>query len=306
MNKQKTIRPLPVVRFRKLWYTISGLLLIGTILVLSLGGLKLGIDFVGGTLHEVKFSEARPANQEVLENLKDLADISSVQPISENSVLLRYQNVDNQTRQKILDKLSDKFGPVEEERFESIGPTIGEELKKKAIWAIVLVLGAIIIYLSYAFRKVSRPVQSWKYGLLTIVAAAHDITILLGFFALLGYWRGAEINSLFVIAVLTTLGYSVHDTIVVFDKTRANLLEMGSDKFEKAVTLATNQTITRSLNTSLTTLIPLVALLAFGGHSLFDFVLALMAGLIVGTYSSIFIASPLLIDWSRLSEKRRR
>ncbi len=302
----KQRKPLPIVKLRKVWYGISITLIVATLVVLFTQGLSLGIDFVGGTLHEIKFEQERPANDAVADSLAELADISSVQPIGDQSILLRYQNVDNATRQNILDTLSDNYGAVEEERFESIGPTIGQELRQKAIWAVLLVLAAIILYLTYAFRKVSQPIQSWKYGVLAIVAVTHDVTILLGVFAILSYLRGAEIDSLFVIAVLTTLGYSVHDTIVVFDRTRANLLEMGGDKFEKAVTLATNQTITRSINTSLTTLIPLTALLAFGGRSLQDFVLALMAGLLIGTFSSIFIASPLLIDWNRFRERRQR
>jgi preprotein translocase subunit SecF len=301
----KPARILPIVAWRKVWYALSVLLIVGSLALVLSRGLRPGIDFVGGTLHEVTFSTERPSNQSISEAIGEIVGELIVQPTKEKNVLLRYHNIDNATRQTVLDRLTEKFGSVTEESFESIGPTIGQELRRKAVWAVILVVGAIILYVTYAFRKVSEPVQSWKYGILTIVTLVHDVVVVIGAYSLLGELRGAEADSLFVIALLTTLGYSVHDTIVVFDRTRTNLSELGSDRFEQAVVLATNQTLARSLNTSLTTTISLVALLVFGGDTLTNFVIALLVGVAIGSYSSIFVASPLLITWYRFSEKRR-
>ncbi|MFH0830442.1 MAG: protein translocase subunit SecF, partial [Parcubacteria group bacterium] len=282
------------------------LVLIGTsITLVALRGIPLGIDFVGGTLQQLEFESAPPTPDALAAVSDPIVGLATIQPTGQKGVLLRYREVDQVTRQKLLDELNAKFGKVSEVSFESIGPTIGQELRRKALWAIALVILAIIGYVSYAFRKVSRPIESWKYGILTIVTLFHDVSVVLGTFALLGIFRGAELDSLFVVAILTTLGYSVHDTIVVFDRTRTNLLHLGEDHFEKAVELATNQTLGRSINTSLTTAIPLVALLLFGGSTLFDFVLALLVGVVIGTYSSIFVSSPLLVTWYRWSERRR-
>jgi preprotein translocase subunit SecF len=296
---------LPIVRLRKVWYVFSALLIAGALVLVGMGGLKLGIDFSGGTLHEITFTTERPANDKIEETLGDIVGEPRIQPSGDKNVILRYGTVDNETRQKVIDALTARHGAIEEVRFDSIGPTIGNELKRNAIWSIILVMAAIIIYLTYAFRKVSEPVRSWKYGVLAIVTLLHDVLMVIGAFAFLGLTRGAEADSLFLIALLTTLGYSVHDTIVVFDRTRTNLIELGSDQFEKAVELATNQTLVRSLNTALTTTISLVALLLFGGDTLFNFVLALLVGVVAGTYSSIFVSSPLLVTWHRFSEKRR-
>jgi preprotein translocase subunit SecF len=296
---------IPIVRLRKVWYVFSAFLIAGALVLVGMGGLKLGIDFSGGTLHEIKFTTTPPAVDQLQSTLTEIVGEARVQPSGETNVILRYGTVTNETRQSLIDTLTTKYGAVEEVRFDSIGPTIGNELKRNAIWSILLVMGAIIVYLTYAFRKVSEPVRSWKYGVLAIVTLFHDVLMVIGAYAFLGLTRGAEADSLFLIALLTTLGYSVHDTIVVFDRTRTNLIELGSDQFEKAVELATNQTLVRSLNTSLTTTISLVALLLFGGDTLFNFVLALLVGVVAGTYSSIFISSPLLVTWYRFSEKRR-
>ncbi|MFO0702609.1 MAG: protein translocase subunit SecF [Candidatus Andersenbacteria bacterium] len=306
MTTQPTPRkPLPIVRLRWVWYSISLVLLASTVVLIATGGLKLGIDFAGGTLHKVTFTTTRPDTPTLTTAVDAVVGTATVQPTGSKDVTLRYANVDNAKRQELLDTLSKKFGKVDELSFDSVGPTIGNELKRKAFYATALVMLGIILYLTYAFRKVSEPVKSWQYGVLAIVTLLHDVGAVVGVFALLGHLQGAQVDSLFLVAVLTTLGYSVHDTIVVFDRTRTNLLRLGSDQFVKAVELATNQTIGRSVNTSLTAVISLVALLVFGGSSLFDFILALLVGVVVGTYSSIFVASPLLVSWFRLSERRR-
>ncbi len=190
-----------------------------------------------------------------------------------------------------------------EKRFESIGPVIGSELKEKSVKAIMIVLASIVLYIGWVFRRVSRPVSSWKYGLIALVALFHDIIITLGIFSVLGHFYGVEVGMPFVVALLTILGYSVNDTIVVFDRTRENLLRSAWDDFEEVVNRSVNGTLVRSLNTSLTTLVVLLAVYFFGGATIQYFILALIIGIIAGTYSSIFIASPLLVSLAKLKKK---
>ena len=195
---------------------------------------------------------------------------------------------------------------IEEKRFNSIGPVIGSELKESAVWAIVIALIAIVLYIGFAFRKVSFPVSSFKYGIIATIALFHDVIITLGIFAVLGHFFGVEIGISFVAAILAILGYSVNDTIVVFDRTRENLLKSGIDDFEEIVNKSVNETLVRSINTSFTTLIVLAVLYLFGGDTIRYFVVALIIGISAGTYSSIFIASPLLVTWQKWDLKRQK
>jgi len=191
-----------------------------------------------------------------------------------------------------------RLGDVTQIRYTAVGPSIGEELKRKAVLAIFWVLAAVVIYISIAFRRVSRPVSSWKYGVSALIAMLHDVIITIGVFAFLGKFYGTEINTPFVAAVLTVLGYSIHDTIVVFDRVRENLPRSDED-FSGTVNTSLNQTLVRSINTSMTVILTLLAVLIFGGASIRVFALALTIGIFIGTYSSIFVASPLLILWEK-------
>ena len=295
-----------IIQNRKINYTISAILAIVSIVSLVMWGLKLGLDFTGGSLTEINFSNSRPANNEISSQLADLnlGDLK-VQTADVKGIIMRFKAVDEETHQKIIKELKDKNQgqDVKELRFESVGPVIGEELKSKAWLAIILASLAIILYIAYAFRKVSKPVVSWKYGIAAIVALLHDILIVTGLFSLLGHFLGIEVDSLFITALLTVLGFSVHDTIVVFDRTRENLSKHYSGSFEDVVNDSVNQTISRSINTSVTTLLALLALYFFGGDSTRYFVLALIAGIVVGTYSSIFVASPIVVDWNRFDKR---
>ncbi|MBU1177115.1 protein translocase subunit SecF [Patescibacteria group bacterium] len=283
-----------IIKRRKIYFTISIILLLGSLFSLIVWGLKLGIDFTGGALMEISFTEERLSNQEIQDKLIDLnLGKINIQPIGNTNVLLRIKEIDEDTHQQILSNL----GNIKEERFESVGPLIGEELKRKAIWAIGLALLVIILYIAWAFRKVSKPIASWQYGLVAIVALFHDIFITLGFFSLLGYFREIEIGLPFVAAFLTILGYSVNNSIVIFDRVRENLLKMNWDDFKEVVNQSINQSLTRCLNTALTTLFVLLAVFFLGGESIKYFSLALIVGIIVGTYSSIFITSSLIIAW---------
>jgi len=283
-----------IIKHRKIYFTISIILLLGSLFSLIVWGLKLGIDFTGGALMEISYTEERLSNQEIQEKLSslDLGQIN-IQPIGERGILLRLKEVNEDTHQEILSKL----GNPKEERFESIGPLIGKELRTKSIWAISLALLVIIIYIAWAFRKVYRPIASWQYGLVAIVALFHDIFITLGFFSFFCHFREIEIGLPFVAAFLTILGYSVNNSIVIFDRVRENLLKTNWTDFKEVINLSINQSLTRCLNTALTTLFVLLAVFFLGGESIKYFSLALIVGIIIGTYSSIFITSSLIIAW---------
>lgn len=298
---------LPIIKNRRIWFSFSGILIIMSIASILLFGFNLGIDFTGGTLQEIEFKNIKTDHGKIKEILKplNLEDVS-VQTGEGENYLIRMQHIDEEKHQIILDAFRSEIAlveeaRVEEKRFETIGPTIGEELKSKAVVAIILVLIAIISYIAWAFRKVSGKIPSWKFGVSAIVALTHDIIIVLGIFSVLGYYLDVEMNSMFVIALLTVLGYSVNDSIVVFDRIRYNMLKSGG-KIEKTIENSVNQTLVRSVNTSVTTLIVLLALYLFGGSTIQWFVLALICGVVAGTYSSIFVASPILVEW----EKRKK
>lgn len=295
-------RQLPIIKLRKLWYLFSGVLFIASVAVLALWGLRFGIDFTGGSLLEVEYKEARPELPQIKESTSAL-DIGEVllQLSSENGVLLRFPAVDELKHQEILDKLR-SHGELDERRFTSIGPTIGTELTRKAGIALGSATLGIMLYIAWAFRRVSKPVPSWQYGLTTaLVALFHDSLIPLGVFAALGKWQQWEVGIPFVAAMLTVLGFSVHDTIVVFDRTRENLKKAsGAEQFADVVNKSVNQTIGRSITTSSTVLFTVAAIYFFGGETLKPFALVLFVGLAAGTYSSIFIASPLLVDFQRI------
>ncbi|MBU1178586.1 protein translocase subunit SecF [Patescibacteria group bacterium] len=291
---------LSIIKKRKIWFGLSGVLIVASLVALVVFGLNLGIDFKGGSLTELEFADSRPEKAELEKAVTDfgLKDIS-VQTTEDKGYIVRTETIDEVKHQLLLQNLQEKYSRVEEIRYESIGPTIGNELKGKAIYALVMVIVAIVLYIAYAFRKVSVSISSWKFGLCAIVALFHDVIVVLGIFALLGKFAGVQIDSLFVVALLTVLGYSVNDTIVVFDRVRYNIIKSTSKSLEDTVEQGVNQTLVRSLNTSITTLLVLSALYLFGGATISWFILALIAGVVAGTYSSIFVASPLLVAWSK-------
>ena len=295
---------LNIVAKRKIFYIFSILFNLVGIFSILFWGLRFGIDFKGGSFMEVQFLPSRPEASAVRSNLAslNLGDIS-VQPAGDRGYNLRFKDVDESGHQQILQALN-SLSPVEEKQFDSVGPVVGQELKQRAYIAIATVLFLIVIYIAFAFRKVSRPVASWKYGLAAIIALGHDIFIPTGIFSILGHYFGLEIDLLFVTGLLTILGFSVHDTIVVFDRIRENLRKGTGKSFEETVNISINQTITRSINTSLTVLLTLLAIFIFGGVSIKYFALLLMIGVFFGTYSSIFMASSLLVTWEAWRQKR--
>ena len=301
------------IQRRKIWLSISGAAVAASVIFLLVWGLKFGIDFTGGSLLEINFINQRPSPSEASSVLEDLSLGSLlIQPVDEKGMILRFQDTTEEKHQETLNRLAKLSGgenatassEIDELRFDSVGPSIGQELKEKSLTAIVLVVVFIVLYIAWCFRRVSRPVESWKYGVAAVIALFHDVIITIGVFSFLGEFYGVEINSAFVAAILTVLGYSVNDTIVVFDRIRENLPKSDTD-FEETVNLSINQTIVRSIYTSATVLLVLFAILAFGGPSIRAFVFALAVGVFVGTYSSIFIASPLLVIWEKLKFEKK-
>jgi preprotein translocase subunit SecF len=297
---------LNIVNKYKLWFSFSALLLTAAIVVLSVFGLRAGIDFQGGTLTQINFSEGRAGIDEIRSVLFEAGFTDSlVQPTGDNAVIIRTGLLDQETHDNLLRVLTENYGEIEEEQFSSIGPVIGKELRQKAYWQLLLVTLGIILYISYAFRKVSRPVSSFKFGLTAILALVHDLLIVLGAFALLGKFAGVEVDSLFVTALLTVLGFSVHDTIVVFDRIRENLRIHAGQSLSEVINNSVNQSLVRSINTTLTVVFVLVAMMLFGGDTIFYFVMALLIGVLAGTYSSLFIAAPMLLVWHKWDIRRR-
>ncbi|OGZ78603.1 MAG: protein-export membrane protein SecF [Candidatus Staskawiczbacteria bacterium RIFOXYD2_FULL_37_9] len=284
-------------KYSAVYYAISGILIIASIVSLFMFGLKFGIEFTGGSNMEISFTETRPSNETIQNALKSfsLGEII-VKPTGQSEAILQFKGVDETTHQKILAELN-KLSPASEKSFQYIGPSIGQELRNKTELAIALALLAITLYIAFAFRKVSRPVSSWKYGIASLIALFHDILIPLGVFSVLGHFYNVEITIPIVAALLTILGFSVHDTIVIFDRIRENILRRGMGQFEDTVNWSLTQTLGRSISTVATVEFVLIALYFFGGETLKHFSLALIIGITSGTYSSIFIASPLLVSW---------
>ncbi len=298
-----------VINNRKIFYTASIILVIASLASLIVYGLKPGIDFTGGTLVEVSYPDGRPTQASVATELSTIDPAASIRPSTtkdgEEEFIVRLKPVTQEEKVAVFSALSLKDTvKVVEKNFSSVGPVLGVEALRKSLVSIILVIIGIILFITFAFRKVSEPVSSWKYGLTAIIALIHDVIIPTGVFSILGHFAGYEVDTLFVTALLVILGFSVHDTIVVFDRVRENLrLSSARKPFSEIVGESISQTFTRSINTSMTTLIALVVLYIFGGSTTEHFSLALIIGIAAGTYSSIFIGSPLLVTIERLGRK---
>ncbi len=295
-----------IVNNRKFFFVLSALLVAGSIVAMYIYGLNLGIDFKGGSILEVSYTNTRPTLDSVKENL-DTMNLGNyvLTPSGDLNFILKAKDLTPAEKTVVLSAFqNDELNPAKEEKFNSLGPVVGTQLKNKALVAIVIVIICIVLFITFAFRRVSRPVASWKYGFATIVALAHDVVIPTGVFVTWAHFHGGEIDLLFVTALLAILGYSVHDTIVVFDRVRENLhhTEKG-ESFRETVGKSVTQTFGRSINTSLTIFLALASLYLIGGESTRDFAFVLLVGVIVGTYSSIFVASPLLVTLEKLQRK---
>ena len=287
-----------IVGRRNFYFALSGLIILPGLLALIFWHLNLGIDFTGGSTIEIRLPqqpEPGQIRQVFLDHgLPDTSVVTSTDASGGTTYLIRTRNIDTPKKNEVLQDLGSKFGTVTEDRFESVGPVVGAETTKWAIVSVLAASGLILVYLSWAFRQVPKP---WRYGACAVIALLHDVLVVLGVWAILGRISGIEVDALFVTGVLTVVGFSVHDTIVVFDRIRENVGRFPAEPFERIVNFSVNQTLDRSLNTTLTVLFTLTALLLLGGGTIRNFVLVLLVGIVSGTYSSIFNASCLLVVW---------
>ena len=293
-----------LMKHRKLWYGISLLLLVPAIISLSLWGVRPSIDFTGGSKIDV-------IGTKDIDRVKSLAEQNGLESIAVykmggDSVSLRFKDVDDTRRKEILAKFKDNFaGEAKDVIFETVGPSVSADTTRNSFLAVALASLVIIIYIAFSFRRVPYPAKSWEFGVGAVLAIIHDTIFLVGVFSLLGHYYGVEIDPLIVTAILTIIGFSVHDTIVIFDRIRENLIKINDENFESIVNISVIEMLPRTLNTSFLGWIPLVALFVLGGDSIRWFVFALMIGMISGTYSSILNASPLLVSWQDYKNKKK-
>jgi len=311
-----------IVKHRKIFYTISIILVLISIAALSIWGLSFGIDFKGGSALEFQYQEARPSVEVVKAQIDSLnfeptiKGSYSLVPTGEEGYILNLRTLTETERAGIISVLSGNVAnPIEIKKFNSVGPTLGREASIKSMVSIVLVVVCILLFLTFAFRKVSKPVSSWKYGVISIIGLCHNIIIPTGVFAILNhFYHGYQIDTLFVTAILVILGFSIHDTIVVFDRVRENLRNNNGIKnpkpFDEIVAASISQTFVRSINTALTTLLAILVVYIVGPVATKNFSLVLLIGIFFGTYSSIFIGSNLLVTvekWqNKLLEKNKK
>lgn len=296
-----------IIRHKKVYFAISLLVLIPGLVSLFLWGLNLSIDFTGGT--RISFSYPREVTQTEIDKTRKIIEDQkvkvSVVEKSRNRLFVRTSPMDQKQNVAFTKELQKSETQVKIDELATVGPTIGKETTLNAIKAVVIASLLIVIYVSLVFRKVPKPASSIRFGVSTVVALVHDVLVVIGIFSILGHFLHVELDSLFITALLTIIGFSVHDTIVVFDRIRENLSKRGAENFSGVVNDSILQTLNRSLNTSLTVLLVLFAVLVFGGESIKWFVVALIIGIASGTYSSIFNASPILVVWHDWSQKRK-
>ncbi len=284
------------LRYKNIYLSFIIILSLAGLVSLILFGLKPGIDFTGGSILEIEYKGERPDNQVIEEKLAGLdLGLSTIQPTGEKGVIIRMKTIDESLHQELIERV----GPddIEERRFESVGSVIGQELERKTITLISVSLLAIVLYIALAFRKAQRLIKSWQYALSSLVCLFHDVLIPLGVFAVLGKFYGVEISIAVITALLTVVGCSINNVIVVFDRIRENTVKGGGVNFDDTVNKSINQTLGRCLSTSFAYLLPLVAIFFFGGDTLKYFALALIIGIAAGTYSSILLAGPFLATW---------
>ncbi len=306
------------LKYKKIYLSFSAILFIASIVSFSLYGLNLGIDFSHGSVLTVEFSQQRPESKNVKSAIEEFGIKNpSIRMIEDTGMEIIFQDIIEQEKlaglnpsesenlklakqEELKDVLSSKFGADRELiSFEEVSPIVGSRILGKTIWALSLSILAIILLVAISFRKISRPISSWKYGIATILALFHDIVIPIGLFSFLGHFYGVQFTLPIIIALLTVFGYYVNDTIVVFDRIRETLIRKSAPSFYEAVNKSLNEVAGRSLAASFTTLLPLISLYFFGGETLKYFALALLVGITLGTYSSIFIASALIYLWAR-------
>ena len=284
-----------IINHKKIFIIISIILILLSIGSFAYFGFNLSIDFTGGALLEVEYAETRPNIDEMRNSLEVLnIDNLNIKESGDKGFILRFSDISKENHSNIVNKLREGK-ELQELRFESIGPVIGKELQRSAIWGLVLVVVMILLYIAYSFRYSAKNIKSWRFGTIAIITLFHDVIISAGIFSVLGYFYGFQLDIPFVAAILTILGYSVNDTIVVFDRIRENMIKGNFKSINELGGKSINQTFARSVNTSGTTILVLLSILFFGPISLTSFISILIIGIFIGTYSSIFIATPLLL-----------
>ena len=294
---------IPFLKFTKIYYIFSSLLLVIALFSIFYFGLNLGIDFLGGSILEVEF-ENRPENSVLQEKLSsfDLGEYT-IQPVGGKGIILKMKEISYDVHQGVVSKLSE-ISPAKELGFEDVGPVISRELRGKTIILVAVSLLGLLLYIMISFRKVSRPVSGFILGIVSIITLGFDVLITVGFFAIIGKFYNVQFNIPIITALLTIIGYTINDKVIIFDRVRENIIRRSSDDFKELVNKSINETLFRSLSTGFCTLLVLASLVIFGGETLKYFSLALIVGIIAGTYSSLFIASPLLVSWYKWSVGR--
>lgn len=298
-----------IIKLRKIWYTISGTLVIASCLSVAVFGLNLGLDFTGGARWDIEFDKTVevtiPQLKEFFNDESALSQSVKIQESENGTYLITIEDLDDKTIQAIASNLESKIGNFEEKSYRKVDSNIGASFKLKAIYTIITALIGMILFVAFSFRKIPAAINPWRFGGVAIIALFHDILIILGIFTVLGAFTGTELDLAFITALLATLGFSINDTIVILDRVRENIrLQKMNESFEDTIEKSVQQTFLRSIYTSVSTLLPLLGLLFFGANSIFYFVLALTLGILVGTYSSIFLAAPSLITWKKFADSR--
>ncbi|MEK7096414.1 MAG: protein translocase subunit SecF [Patescibacteria group bacterium] len=296
-----------IIRNSKIWFILSGLLAVVGAAALIVFGLRIGIDYRGGTIMEIQSINSNRV-EITTKSLQEMGYSGfQVKPSGTDGVSIKLGSISNDEHLKILSTLTTNLGDAKEISYNNVGPTIGKDLTTRSIYAIIMASIGIIIYIAYAFRKLPKPLSSWKFGVSAVIALAHDLLITIGLFALIGhfyYWM--EVDVLFITALLTIMGFSVHDTIVVYDRLRENFIKNPRQDIAVTTEESVNQTLARSISTSMTVVLVLLSLLILGSISIRHFILTLTIGIIIGTYSSIFVASPLVVVWHKKLQKSDR
>ena len=295
----------------KIMFAFSLVMFVAAIVAIAVYGLNFGVDFKGGSVLRLELNPPaggdRPSVEDIREAVAGLEELKgkevNINLAGDKEVIIRTDVLSEVEHQKVVADLNSRFSDlgIIEKQFDSVGPTIGEELRNKSLVAVIIVLVAIMIYLAIVFRKLSGTLSLWVMNAATVIALLHDIVIPLGVFAVLGHFLGVQISAIFVAAILTILGYTVSDKVVIFDRVRENILRGSKEDLGIIVHKSVMQTLVRSINNTLTVLLSSVAIFLFGGDSIKYFALALILGVTLGAYSSIFVASPLLV-WA--SKKR--
>lgn len=293
-----------ILRFKKIFFALAIFLVVGSLVGIISKGFNWGVDFTGGSVIEIEYTELPiPSQEQLIATVKTIIPNATVQRVGEQGFMIRTEELTQDSKDVLLDGIK-STGTFTEKKFTTIGPSVGKELRAKSILSIILISLAITLFVAFAFRSISEPVASWKYGIIVIAVLLHDIIIPAGFFA----WSGIQVDTLFVVGILTILGVSVNDTIVVFDRIRENLGRFHKGKnalsFSNIVGKSIQETFTRSIMTSLTVLLALLALVLFGPESVKTLAITMFLGMFFGTYSSIFIAAPLLVIWNNWKERK--